>query len=61
MLRFEYIVILENGFTPVLQNEIETEVRFVIEAKNRVTADRMVTAMLKDNYNVKSWSGICID
>lgn len=61
MLRFEYIVILENGFTPVLQSETETEVRFVIEAKNRVTADRMVKAMLKDNWNVKSWSGICID
>lgn len=61
MLRFEYIVILENGFTPVLQSETETEVRFVIESKNRVTADRMVKAMLKDNWNVKSWSGICID
>lgn len=44
-----------------MQDEEETEVRFVIEAKNRVTADRAVKALLKDAANVKEYSGFCID
>ena len=44
-----------------MQDEEETEVRFVIEAKNRVTADRAVKALLKDAANVKEDSGFCID
>lgn len=61
MLKFEYIITLTAGFNPTMQREEETEVRFVIEAKNRVTADRMVSAMFVGAPNVKEWSGICIE
>lgn len=59
--KFEYYVELKVGFTPVLATAEETELTFVIEAKNRVTADRMVRAMLQGNDNIIHWSGICID
>lgn len=61
MLKFEYVVTLKAGFNPTMQQEEETEVRFVIEAKNRVTANRMVGAMLIGAPNVKEWDGICIE
>ena len=61
MLRFKYCVELKEGYKPVMQDEEETEVRVVIEAKNRVTADRAVKALLKDAANVKEYSGFCID
>lgn len=61
MKRFEYVVTLTAGFTPTMQVEEEMEVKFIIEAKNRVTADRMISAMLVGAPNVKEWSGICID
>lgn len=60
-MKFEYIVDLKEGYKPVMQTEEETEVRFIIEAKNRVTADRAVRALLKDAGNVEEWSGICIE
>lgn len=44
-----------------MQTEEETEVRFVIEAPNRATADRAVKALLKEAPNVKEYSGICIE
>lgn len=47
MHKFEYRIDLKEGYRPVMQKEEETEVRFVIEAKNRATADRMVKALLK--------------
>lgn len=45
MLKFEYYVELKEGYKPVMQTEEETDVKFVIEAKNRATADRMVKAL----------------
>lgn len=60
-MKFEYVVELERGYVPVMAEEEETEVRFVIEAKNRVTADRAVRAMLEYADNVEEWSGICIE
>lgn len=61
MLKFEYYVELKEGYKPVMQTEEETDVKFVIEAKNRATADRMVKALLKNAENVKRWDGICIE
>lgn len=61
MLKFEYFVELKEGYRPVLQTEEETEVRFVIEAKNRATADRAVKALLKGAENVKEYDGICVE
>ena len=60
MLKFEYYVELKEGYRPVMQSEEQEEVRFVIEAKNRATADRAVKALLKDAANVKRYGGICI-
>lgn len=61
MLEFKYHVELKEGYRPVMQEEEEKEVRFVIEAKNRVTADRAVKALLKNAENVQEYSGICIE
>ena len=60
-MKFEYTVVLEDGFTPTMQDEKETEFSFVIEAKNFVTANRMVAAMFKGASNVKECDGICIE
>lgn len=60
-MKFEYIVELKNGFCPVLKNEEETEIRFVIDASCRVNADRMIKAMLKDAPNVIDCDGYGID
>lgn len=60
-MKFKYVVDLKNGFFQTMQTEEETEVSFVIEAKNRVTADRMVSAMLKGAPNIEEVSGICIE
>ena len=61
MLKFKYYVELKEGYKPVMQTEEETDMKFVIEAKNRATADRMVKALLKNAENVKRWDGICIE
>ena len=61
MLKFEYYVELKEGYKPVMQTEEETDVKFVIEAENRATADRMVKALLKNAENVKRWDGVCIE
>lgn len=61
MLRFEYYVELKEGYKPVMHDEEETDIKFVIEAKNRVTADRAVKALLKDASNVERYDGVCID
>lgn len=60
MLKFKYYVELKEGYIPVMQTEEETDVYFVIEAKNRVTADRAVKALLKDASNVEKYDGVCI-
>lgn len=61
MMKFEYCVDLKAGYRPVMQEAEETEVRFVIEAKDRATADRAVKALLKGAENVKDYGGFCID
>ncbi|NBI58313.1 hypothetical protein D3Z53_09575 [Lachnospiraceae bacterium] len=61
MLKFKYYVELKEGYKPVMQTEEETDVKFVIEAENRATADRMVKALLKNAENVKRWDGVCIE
>ena len=60
-MKFEYIVDLKEGYKKVLETEITDEVRFVIEAKNRATADRAVSTLLKNAPNIKGCSGICIE
>ena len=59
-MKFEYVIDLKKGYRPVMQTEEEMEVRFVIEAKNRATADRAVKALLEDAPNVEEITGICI-
>lgn len=59
--RFEYFVELKTGYVPVMKTEEEAEVHFVIDARNRATADRAVKAMLKDAGNVESWGCIGIE
>lgn len=61
MLKFEYYVELKEGYRPVMQTEEETDVKFVLEAKNRATADRAVKALLKNAENVKRYDGVCIE
>lgn len=61
MLKFEYYVELKEGYRPVMQTEEETDVKFVIEAENRATADRAVKALLKNAENVKRYDGVCIE
>lgn len=59
-MKFAYYVDLKEGYRPTMQDEEETEISFIIEAKNRVTADRAVKAMLKGAENVVEFSGIAI-
>lgn len=60
MLTFKYWIEMKEGYKPTSQTETENEMTLMIEAKNRVTADRMVKALIKGNDNVISWDGICI-
>ena len=60
-MKFAYFIELKKGYKPVMELREETDVQIVIEAPNRVTADRMVSAMLKDAPNVDDVQGICID
>ena len=60
MLKFKYYVELKEGYRPVMETGEETEISFVIEAKNRATADRMVKVLLKEAANVKEYGGFCI-
>ena len=60
-MKFEYVVDLKEGYKPTMEIEPKEELRFFIEAKNRVTADRMVAALLKDASNIKEIFGFCID
>ena len=60
-LHFEVYVTLKEGFQPVPYMETETDLTFIIEARNRATADRMVKAMLSNCNNVECWDSICID
>lgn len=63
-MKFEYFAELKEGYKPVMpvvETEEKTEMSFIIEAKNRATADRMVKALLKEAANVERYSGICIE
>lgn len=53
-VKFEYVIELKEGYKPVMSLEEETTVKLTIEASNRVTADRMISAMLKGAPNVIS-------
>ena len=59
MMKFKYYIELKEGYRPVMETELETNICIVIEAKNRATADRAINAMLKDAPNIKEQSGIC--
>lgn len=60
-MKFEYVIELKEGYKPVMELEYKDEVRMVIEAPNRVTADRMAKAVLQNAPNVKIYDGFCID
>lgn len=59
-MKFEYIADLNEGYRKIMDTEVTDEVRFVVEAKNRGTADRAVQALLKNAPNIKEYIGICI-
>lgn len=63
MHKFEYVAELNVGFRQAspLIDKPEYEVRFVIEAINRATADRMVKSLTVGCTNILEISGICID
>jgi len=63
-MKFAYVIDLEEGYMPLHEWEMEKridEVRVVIEAPNRVTADRMIKAVLQKSPNVKEYDGTCIE
>lgn len=60
-MKFEYIVDLKEGYRKILETEVTDEVKIVIEAQNRATADRAVQSLLKNAPNVKEYVGICIE
>lgn len=60
-MKFEYTVDLKEGYKPTTQDTEETELTFVITAKNRATADRMIKALLKGAQNVAECVGVCIE
>lgn len=60
-MKFKYHIELKEGYKPTMELEAETDICFVIEAKNRATADRAVRALLRGATNVKDCSGVCID
>ena len=59
MMQFEYYIELKDGYKIVMDTEKTNEMVIIISAPNRVTADRMIKAMLS-NDNIKDYSGICI-
>lgn len=60
-MKFQFDIELKEGFNPTMQDKKENELQIIIEAKNMVTANRMIKAMLSGCDNIVSWSGICID
>lgn len=60
-MKFEYVIELKEGYRKVMETEKTEDVRIVIEANNRATADRAIHAILKDAPNVKEWDGVCIE
>lgn len=60
MLKFDYCIELKDGYRPPLQEEKETEIHIQLEAKNFVTAQRMMAKLMEGTTNVKEYSGVCI-
>ena len=60
-MKFQFNIELKEGFNPTMQIEKENEVQIIVEAKNMVTANRMMKSVLLGCDNIVSWSGICID
>ena len=60
-MKIEYCAEVIRGYKPTMETEEQKLVYFTIEAKNRVTADRMLKALLKGAPNVIEISGVCID
>lgn len=59
MMKFEYCIILKEGYEDAMRTEIEGLEKTVIiqiEARNRVMANRAVNAMLKNAPNIKDYS-----
>lgn len=48
---FTYVIELETGFTPTMEEETENEIEIKIEMKNRATADRAIKALLAGTNN----------
>ena len=61
VMKFEYYIELKEGYRPVMETDIEKDIRIVIEAENRVTADRAINAMMKGAPNIKECRGICTE
>lgn len=60
-MKFGYFINLKEGYRPVMELEEITDLEIVIEAENRVTADRMIGALLHNCDNVADYIGICIE
>lgn len=61
MNRYEYCAELREGYKPTMESYTQNVVYFTVEAKNRVTADRMVATLLRGAENVTEICGVCID
>ena len=60
-MKFKYYIELKDGYKPTMQDEKRNDLQIIVEAQNRVTADRMIKAMLSGCNNIVSCTGICID
>lgn len=61
MHTFKYLIELEEGYYPVMEDEPQYDVLISVEAENRVTANRMVKAMLKGATNILDCDGLILD
>ena len=59
MITFMYWIVLKEGYKPTMSTETEKGMTFVINAKNQVTADRMVRQMLNFD-NIEKYGCVVI-
>lgn len=59
-MKIEYCAEVIRGYKPTMETEEQKLVYFTIEAKNRVTADRMVKSLLAAG-NITEIIGVAID
>lgn len=59
MHKWKVWITLKEGYKPVMALDLETEMCFEVEAKNHVTASRMVRALTANLANVVEYSIIC--